>query len=603
MEPQPPLPDLPVSVPAGSEEERLAAVRALRLLDTPPNERFDRIARLARDRFGTAVALISLIDERRQWFKSCIGLSMTELPLADNLCNVVLLRGEALVLDDAHADPVYARHPRVIGEPYVRFYAGVPLVLPSGQAVGTLCVADPAPRTRPFDAADRASLSDLAALVMREIALDQEQGRRHDLTGLPNRAQLMDDLRDLGGVAPQTRRALLVIEVMSHADIRSMARAVGTQPMEEGLRAAAARLQGWLPPDVRLYQSADACFALLLPEDGTADHAARAEALVRAMREPFISHGTEVTLPAVGGGVLLDADHIEDALRRATSALHEALRTRALVGWHHPDIDRQHRRAFGLLRDLPGHLAEGHLRLVYQPKFDLESGRFRSVEALLRWHHPRHGNVPPNDFIPLVEATVQIHALTRWVLHAALRQQALWRDQGLVVAVAMNVSARDLEQPDFVETVVGACAAHGVELRQLHLECTETAVTTGRQAMRTLRSLHRRGVHIAIDDFGVGYSNLACLRDMPARLLKVDRTLVAPIAADPIALRLFRSVVTLGRSLGFRVLAEGVEDAATLSRVQQAGCEGAQGYYLSRPLEVPDAEAFLRAKLPKDASA
>lgn len=282
-----------------------------------------------------------------------------------------------------------------------------------------------------------------------------------------------------------------------------------------------------------------------------------------------------------------------DALRKASSAMQEAAARGRDYLWHDDAFDASHRRAFQLLQDVPTGLTQGSFRLVYQPKLNLRQRTFSGVEALTRWQHPTLGTISPGEFIPLIEGTPLIHAFTRWVLDTAVGQLAVWRKQGIELTMAFNISPRNLDETGFVEQVRQVCVRHGVPPEKLHIECTETAVMTKQETRDALTSLQKLGAQISLDDFGMGYSNLACLRELPVEMLKLDQSLVRPVDTNPRALDLVRSLVLMGHSLGYRMLAEGVETEAAYDLVVRAGCDAIQGYYLSHPLEVQDVPGFM----------
>jgi len=427
--------------PPDDEGQRLFFLRSTGLLDTTASAAFDRITRLASQIFEVPISLISLVDEQRQWFKSRVGLDVDETPREVSFCAYCVSERAPLVVPDARQDARFAGNLLVTGAPGIRFYAGAPLVLPTGHVLGSLCIIDTRPRA--FSAAQLQLLQDLAALVMSQIDLHQLAGRVHEVTRLPNRAQLADDLR----AACRDARAggqctLMLLDLMGNDQLHSAVRAIGIARLESVLRSVASQLLGWLPAGAALY-----------------------------------------------------------------------------------------------------HVSESRLA----------------------------------------------------VLHQALAQLAAWRAQGLELTMAVNVSARNLEHPHFLRMLRNACALHDVPAPALHLECTENAVIAGTRTARVLQEVLALGVSISLDDFGVGYSNLACLHSLPVQLLKLDQSLIKPIAADVRALALVRSLILMGHSLGYRLLAEGVESAEVLDILAREGCDAAQGYHLSRPLEASAAADFLRA--------
>ncbi|WP_175488312.1 sensor domain-containing phosphodiesterase [Oryzisolibacter propanilivorax] len=583
--------------PPDDEGQRLFFLRSTGLLDTTASAAFDRITRLASQIFEVPISLISLVDEQRQWFKSRVGLDVDETPREVSFCAYCVSDRAPLVVPDARQDARFAGNLLVTGAPGIRFYAGAPLVLPTGHVLGSLCIIDTRPRA--FSAAQLQLLQDLAALVMSQIDLHQLAGRVHEVTRLPNRAQLADDLR----AACRDARAggqctLMLLDLMGNDQLHSAVRAIGIARLESALRSVASQLLGWLPAGAALYHVSESRLAVLLVHAGA--HAPQddfASGLLARFDQPLWLNGLSVQLHVDAGlaRFRLLPGEAEDALRRASTALHGARAAQQRLAWHQPADDAPHQRAYALLHSIPAALAAGEFRLVYQPKLNLRSGRFSGVEALARWRSAQHGDVSPAEFVALIESTALIHEFTEWVLHQALAQLAAWRAQGLELTMAVNVSARNLEHPHFLRMLRNACALHDVPAPALHLECTENAVIAGTRTARVLQEVLALGVSISLDDFGVGYSNLACLHSLPVQLLKLDQSLIKPIAADVRALALVRSLILMGHSLGYRLLAEGVESAEVLDILAREGCDAAQGYHLSRPLEASAAADFLRA--------
>jgi Amt family ammonium transporter len=232
--------------------------------------------------------------------------------------------------------------------------------------------------------------------------------------------------------------------------------------------------------------------------------------------------------------------------------------------------------------------------LMYQPIFDLESGTVLGVEALLRWNHPTRGVVQPDMFIPLLEETKQIVEVGRWVLTEACRQAAEWRLPERDMYVSVNVSARQLDDQNLVEDLRNALAAADLEPSALVIEITETAIM--RDAEMTARQLEivkALGISIAIDDFGTGYSSLAYLRQFPVDILKIDRSFITPISDSAESKALLHTLVQLGKQLGLKTLAEGIEQHEQFCHLQDEECDSGQGFMFARPLAAADVDNFL----------
>jgi EAL domain-containing protein (putative c-di-GMP-specific phosphodiesterase class I) len=249
-----------------------------------------------------------------------------------------------------------------------------------------------------------------------------------------------------------------------------------------------------------------------------------------------------------------------------------------------------YQRRFRLVGEFGAALeAPDQLRLVFQPKVALDGGRCDGVEALLRWTHPELGEVSPGEFIPVIEGTSLARATTAWVVDAAVRQLAQWRAGGLALQVAVNVSAVNLEEPDFCERVLGALAMHQVPAAQLAIELAETALMRNpKLAQAALERLTGAGVQLAIDDFGTGYSSLAYLQSLPVTLVKIDRSFMRDVVHDERKRSLVSAMIKLSHELGHQVVAEGVETKEEAQILRAAQCDQAQGYFYARPMEPAD---------------
>ncbi|MDM0010566.1 sensor domain-containing phosphodiesterase [Variovorax sp. J22G73] len=577
---------------ADVEARRVHALHSTGLLDTRASESFDRVTRLAVALFDVPIALVSLVDTDRQWFKSRLGLDAVETTRDVAFCDYTIRAAEVLVVEDAALDPRFAGNPLVTGEPLIRFYAGAPLILQSGEALGSLCIIDRLPRT--FTIAQRGQLQDLAAMVVAQIDLHRAAGRVDDVTQLPNHARMLEDLTDLAKLFPGQDRTMLLVEAMDHGAVRDAARAIGIARVEDFLKNLALTLQRLLREGSELYFVGVGRFAVLTALKGP-ELGRLVDLLDQALTQPVASGNLFVELEAAIGVVqfTLMPEEAQEALRKAMTAVHQARAAGRSRMVYEQEFDVRHQRAFAILRDLPNAIANDELYLVFQPKLRVSSGVFEGVEALLRWNHPQLGNIPPGVFIPLAENTTLIHDITNWVIDAALRELVALssRDLSIAVAVAVNVSARNLERPDFIADLERILARHPVMPDRLHIECTEYSRLTDPAIMEVLLKIRALGIQLSLDDFGIGYSNLTCLEKLPFQLIKIDQSLVIPIAGNPRARRLLEGVVALGHGMGFRLLAEGVETQEVFRQVIDLGFDHVQGYYLSRPLSP---EALIR---------
>ncbi|MEO6859598.1 MAG: GGDEF domain-containing phosphodiesterase [Solirubrobacteraceae bacterium] len=282
-----------------------------------------------------------------------------------------------------------------------------------------------------------------------------------------------------------------------------------------------------------------------------------------------------------------------ELLRRADVAMYVAKRSGS--GHASVDVAREAQTAdqVALLVDLRDCVARNQLVLHYQPKIDLGTRGISGVEALIRWRHPVRGLLPPGSFIPEVERTSLMEPVTRWVLNEALRQQQIWREQGIDLTMAVNVSARSLgANSTLAETVKELTTAWKTRPGELILELTEGALIEA-AANDVLARLHEMGERLSIDDFGTGYSSLAYLQRLPMDEIKIDRSFVNGLSSGSDNAVIVRSTIDLAHNLGLAVVAEGVEDHACMNMLIRYGCDCAQGFFFGRPCPAEELTAWL----------
>jgi predicted signal transduction protein with EAL and GGDEF domain len=360
------------------------------------------------------------------------------------------------------------------------------------------------------------------------------------------------------------------------------------------------RLVGLVGPHEVIARLGGDEFAVLLPDTDEQGALRVAQRILATLDEPLSIADYPLD---VGGsiGIALSPQHGDDAdvlLRRADVAMYVAKRTARGVAVYSPELDQHTPERLALLGELRRAIEAGQdeLRLVYQPKLCLRSGRCVGVEALIRWHHPQRGPVQPDQFIPLAEQTGLIKPLSQWVLNAALKQARAWDQLGLPsVPIAVNLAMRDLHDPELPDTVAALLQRWQIHPSRLEVEITENGLMAEpARALQTLTGLRAMGIHIAIDDFGTGYSSLAYLKRLPVDELKIDRSFVLQVAKDRHDRAIVRSTIELAHDLGLTVVAEGVEDSAAWDLLARQGCDIAQGYYLSRPLPAAAFETWLQ---------
>jgi len=437
-------------------------------------------------------------------------------------------------------------------------------------------------------------------LVEQKTGQLRHQALHDALTGLPNRVLALDRAEQMLARSRRSNTpvAALYVDIDGFKHVNDT---FGHAAGDELLRIVAQRLRSVVREGDTAARLGGDEFVVLL-EGATLDGGAElvAERMLEVLGLPYdLSNkgGRELTLSAsigIADGFRATADGL---LADADVAMYEA-KSAGKNRWVKFEAEMQvaARDKLTLELDLVNALERDELFLVYQPTFDLRTQAVIGVEALLRWQHPERGLVSPQDFIPVAESNGLIVPLGRWVLHQSCRQARLWQDAGYDLSVAVNVSARQLDDQVLLADVQDALRCNGLDPGKLTLEITETALMRDPQlTAKQLHALKELGVRIAIDDFGTGYSSLAYLSQFPADSLKIDRSFINEIATSRESDALIHTLVQLGKSLDIETLAEGIEDESQLEALRSEDCDSGQGFWFSRPLEAHLLEPFLRS--------
>lgn len=722
---------MPAALPR-NEEERLAVLRGLCILDTPSESAFDELTAMAVKIFSVPVALISLVDEHRQFFKSVHGLDLRETSRDLSFCAHSLLTEGPTLVPDARLDPRFATNPFVTGDPNIRLYASAPLTTKDGTRLGSFCIISPQVRNltpgevellehlanaasylidqrttalqleaaqkqidivgeryrlatratsdgiwdwdcrvgdiylsprcsamfgfeekehtlrlrdclRHIHAEDRRRMLDqlnqaveqhrnfsceyrhlradgewrwmeCSGLVLTDAkgAPQRKVGALRDitriraldpLTGLYNRASFIERVQ--GCMDQQGRQcgpyAVLYVDVDHFKRINdSLGHMEGDVVLEEIARRISQGLSSHSNSCAARLSSDE--FAIFLNEYGEeANVFSYVEQLREALQVPVYS-GEQTLILTASIGIALSDPTVKDArtvLENADLAMYQAKNAgRATSVFFLPDMRESAARKVQLELELRTAIEEGQIHLHYQPKVVLRTGKVVGFEALVRWKHPVRGMVSPADFIPVAEETGLIRELGLNVLSQAIQQSARWRQEGILTEemnVAVNISGKQIGDSNLIGFIRDQLQAAGLPPHNLRLEVTESLLlnsdeTTG-EFFREIKAL---GIGIDMDDFGTGYSSLSYLHRFPFDALKVDRSFVQRIDQTEESLSLPRSIVALGKALGMRVLAEGIENQQQLAQLIRMDCGYGQGYLFSRPVPPEDVADLIK---------
>lgn len=528
-------------------------------------------------------------------------LAGTDLPLEGSLSGLALSQRQLLFSPDISTDDrLEPMMKDILIDRGIKAGVVIPMII-NNQPIGTInMVFTESPA---FSEVERETLTGVGRTVALAINNarqldDLEYQAHHDsLTGLPNRTLLHQtfETQVLKENGPDRQAALMLLDLDRFKEVNDT---LGHHVGDSLLRLIGVRMNAILGPirGIACRLGGDE-FSFLLSELKSKDEiTAVTNDILDALKQPFIIGDMSLSVDASIGISLYPQDGRDshDLLRSADVAMYQAKQTRSGISWYDPKYDSHSMVRLSMMSDLDQAIREGDIKLHYQPKLDLENNRVIGFEALVRWEHQRLGLLMPGDFIPLAEMGESIQVLSVKVIELALAQQQQWRATGQDFTIAVNLSARNLQDNRCAERINALMEKYQTQPGDLELEITESTLMHDPEgSVEILNQIAALGVSLSVDDFGTGYSSLNYLRKLPIETLKIDRTFVKDMLHNEQDAIIVRSTIDLAHNLKLKVIAEGVEDEATLKILQQMGCDQIQGYHISRPYAWNDIAQWL----------
>ena len=408
------------------------------------------------------------------------------------------------------------------------------------------------------------------------------------LTGLPKRKLFETHIQQAISNIKNREFALIILDIDRLKDINN---ALGRATGDLLLRKVSQRIITHTASGDVLARLGSDEFAILRvnltkPSDSPVILSQR---LIESLSKPFSLNRQTIHCAAKIGITIypFDGTSVDRLLQNADTAIHQAKHHNLnTYQFYSPTIDAQLKRILAIKENLRYALLRQELSICYQPRIEIVTGNLVAVEALLRWHSPKLGNVSPAEFIPIAEETNLITSIGEWVLHNACLQNKQWQEEGIApMKMSVNLSVSQFKQANLIEIIDRTLRDTNLDVAYLELEITESALMDDiEQAIATLQQLRQKGISIALDDFGTGYSSLSYLQKLPIDTLKIDRSFAIDIASNPSNAAIFQAIVSLAKSLELNITAEGVETEEQLTCLQNQGCDEVQGYYFSKPL-------------------
>jgi len=412
-----------------------------------------------------------------------------------------------------------------------------------------------------------------------------------DITDLPNRSLFYDRVEQ-GILSANHQNKLLSILLVEIANFKEVYDTLGRTSSDQIIKQVSSRLQGVVLGTDSVARIDGNIFSILLTDSmGEMETTLLAERIQKVLEPALVVERLSFAVHA-NIGIVQFPEHGEDVdtlVQKAGVSLYMASKSKDGYAIYEPSFDQHSPRRLTLMSELRHAIERDQLELYYQPKVSIQTDDLYGAEALVRWHHPKHGFISPDEFIPMAERTRMIKPLTLWVLKEAFQQCAEWHRQGKPLIVSVNLSAKDLHDPELPDLISGVAISTGIKPEWVILEITEGSIISHPElTLEILERLNKMGYKLSIDDFGTGYSSLAYLKKMPLTELKIDRSFVQDILVSENDDVIVNATINLAHNLGFKVTAEGVESAEIMDILKSYGCDVAQGYYLSKPATVSD---------------
>jgi diguanylate cyclase (GGDEF)-like protein/PAS domain S-box-containing protein len=410
----------------------------------------------------------------------------------------------------------------------------------------------------------------------------------HDaLTGLPNRTLLFDRVEEAIDKARHDSASLALL-VMDLDRFKEVNDTFGHHFGDMLLKQVAFRISNQLNASQTVARLGGDEFAVLLPVSGDASEVAGvSRRILNTLQQPFIVENQVLEVGA-SIGIAMFPEHGTDArtlLRRSDVAMYAAKQAQSGYVFHREDAENRSPDHLSLVVEMRHALERNEFKLYYQPKLHLKSGLVTRAEVLIRWQHPTRGLLPPSVFVPIAERTGLIRSITDWLLDKALEQVRTWQDAGAPLHIAVNISAKSLQEQTLPSKINALLEKWKVDPRFLKIEITESSIMADpAHALAIMSMLQSLGVRLSVDDFGTGYSSLTHLRLLPIDEIKVDKSFVIGMTSSEADVAIVRTVIDLAHNLGKQVCAEGVEDEATWRMLHDLGCDLAQGFWISQPM-------------------
>lgn len=602
------------------EEARMLELLDLSILDTEPEARFEAITDLITSILDVPIALITLVDENRQWFKSACGISLKQTDRDISFCGYTILKESIFVVEDALNDSRFKNNPLVVEEPNIRFYAGAVLRGPKGMPIGSCCVIDSRPRN--LTERDKKLLLKISKVIESLILYDDKirtaqkkavvQIHYDPLTRLPNKQLLVERAqRNVDSLGAGGLLNLYVIDICRFADLNS---AKGSLIGDQVLKTIAERLRMLAGNSFTVARLESDKFAILAVNDP--NNSKQQDDLNRlpievlsSLDKPVPLEGSSVHLETKIGIAVYprDADNVNSLIDCATFCLkHSRNEDSTSIIYYSENVLGSSSRRYELEQSLRTTIGTDAFHLVYQPIVETCSGSIVSVEALLRWNPPGLGSVSPVEFIAIAEETGLIIPLGDWVLEEAFRQAKEWESllEKKAFPITVNLSTVQLMQTQLAEKLTTLCREHALSPNLIQLEITESSILSDiDRALENMSRIANNGTTFLIDDFGTGYSSLSYLRRLPVSKIKLDRSFIIDVNDQNDSAILVKGIINICQKLGLDVVAEGVETKEHKQILSSFGCQLAQGFFFSKPLHADDlSKLFSERKFVFDSS-